>query len=134
VSVLSIRDAQPFKNQKNKTKKNPPGFLNFFIFYFCYYWGLNSGLHACKGGPLLFELHPQSILFWLFWRWDLTYSLPRLALNHDSPDLNLPHRARIIGVSHCAQHSPPRFEALLAPHILDNLCSNCVLILSLRVL
>jgi hypothetical protein len=30
--------------------------------------GLNSGLHACKAGTLLFEPHLQSILLWLFWR------------------------------------------------------------------
>jgi hypothetical protein len=28
-------------------------------------------------------------LLWLFWRWVLENYLPRLALNHDPPDLSL---------------------------------------------
>jgi hypothetical protein len=30
---------------------------------------LNSGFHTCKAGGL--EPYLQSILLWLFWRWDL---------------------------------------------------------------
>jgi hypothetical protein len=34
--------------------------------------GMRSlGLHSCKAGTLVLEPHLQSILFWLFWRWDL---------------------------------------------------------------
>jgi hypothetical protein len=33
--------------------------------------------------------HLQSILLWLFWRWDLVNYLPRLASNRDPPDLSL---------------------------------------------
>jgi hypothetical protein len=47
----------------------------------------------------MLELHLQSILLWLFWRWILTDYLPRLALNHDPPDLSL-SRVRVIGLSH----------------------------------
>jgi hypothetical protein len=52
--------------------------------------GLNSGLHVCKAGALLLEPHLQSILLWLFWRWDLANYLPGLAWKHASPDLSLP--------------------------------------------
>jgi hypothetical protein len=48
-------------------------------------WGLNSGLPA-----LLLEPYLQSILFWLFWRWDLTNYLPGLTSNCDLSHLNLP--------------------------------------------
>jgi hypothetical protein len=41
----------------------------YYIFFFGWDWGLNSGLHTCKVGALLLELHLQSVLFWLFWRW-----------------------------------------------------------------
>jgi hypothetical protein len=37
-------------------------------------------------------------LLWLFWRWGLLNSMPRLALNLYPPDLNLPI-ARITSVS-----------------------------------
>jgi hypothetical protein len=39
--------------------------------FFCFWqdWGLNSGLYTYKAGELQLELHRQSILFWLFWRW-----------------------------------------------------------------
>jgi hypothetical protein len=37
--------------------------VNPFLFvWFCWEWGLNSGLHACKVGTLLLEPHLQSIL------------------------------------------------------------------------
>jgi hypothetical protein len=36
------------------------------------------------------ELHLQSILHGLFWRWGLENYLPRLASNCDPPDLSLP--------------------------------------------
>jgi hypothetical protein len=36
---------------------------------------LNSGFWACKVGTLLLEPCLQSILLWLFWRWDL---MPRI--------------------------------------------------------
>jgi hypothetical protein len=36
------------------------------------------------------ESHLQSILLWLFWRWCLPNYLPRLASNHDHPNLSLP--------------------------------------------
>jgi predicted naringenin-chalcone synthase len=32
---------------------------------------LNSGLQVYKVGALPLEPHLQSILLWLFWRWDL---------------------------------------------------------------
>jgi hypothetical protein len=41
-----------------------------------------------KQALYLFEPHRQSILLWLFWKWDLANYLPRLALNHDPPDLS----------------------------------------------
>jgi hypothetical protein len=50
---------------------------------------LNSGLHAYKAGALLLEPHLQSILLWLFWKWSVTHHLPRLASNHNPPDLSL---------------------------------------------
>jgi hypothetical protein len=49
---------------------------------------LNSGLHACKAETTL-EPHFQSILLWLFWRWNLENSLPWLASNGLSSDLGL---------------------------------------------
>jgi hypothetical protein len=45
-----------------------PALLEPDNLFFWWDWGLNSGLHACKGGTLLLEPHLQSILLWLFWR------------------------------------------------------------------
>jgi hypothetical protein len=42
---------------------------------------LSLGLWACKTGTLSFEPHLQPILLWLFWRWSLSNSLPRLSSN-----------------------------------------------------
>jgi hypothetical protein len=61
----------------------------WFFFFWCY-WGLNSGLHACKKGTLSLETHLQPILLWLLWRWGPEKYLPGLALNHQPPDLSLP--------------------------------------------
>jgi hypothetical protein len=60
--------------------------------FFLWNWGLNSGLHACKTGALLLEVHLQSILLWLFWRWGLTNylawaSLESWASQSQSPKL-----------------------------------------------
>jgi hypothetical protein len=52
--------------------------------------GLNSGPRACKAGILLLEPHLQSILIWLFWRWNLTNCLSGLASNHSPSDLSFP--------------------------------------------
>jgi hypothetical protein len=52
--------------------------------------GLNSGLHNHKAGGFPLEPHLQSILLWLFGRWDFAIYLLRLALNHDPPYLSLP--------------------------------------------
>jgi hypothetical protein len=61
------------------------------FFFFCWDWGLNSGICTCKAGALLLEPHPQSILLWLFWRWGLLSPLPRLDWNLDLPDLSFPY-------------------------------------------
>jgi hypothetical protein len=75
--------------------------LHSFSSFFCFWWdwGLNTELCTCKAGALQFGPHLQSILLWLFWRWGFTNSLPRLALNHDLPDLSL-QVAMITGISH----------------------------------
>jgi hypothetical protein len=57
---------------------------------------LNSGLCTCKAGALPLEPLLQSILLWLFWRWNLESYLPGLALNPDPSHLGLP---RITGMS-----------------------------------
>jgi hypothetical protein len=58
---------------------------------FVFWWGQGgAGLHAHKAGALPLEPHLQSILLWLFWRWGLVNYSPRLALNHDPPNLSLP--------------------------------------------
>jgi hypothetical protein len=49
------------------------------------------GLRFELRGALLLEPHLQSILLWLFWRWDLENYLPGLASNQIT---------RIMGVSH----------------------------------
>jgi hypothetical protein len=51
--------------------------------------GFNSGFCACQEGALLLDSHLQTILLWLFWRFQVNY-LPRLALNRDPPDLSEP--------------------------------------------
>jgi hypothetical protein len=38
--------------------------------HFLYVMGLNSALHTCKAGTLPLEPRLQSILVWLFWRWE----------------------------------------------------------------
>jgi hypothetical protein len=43
--------------------------LTSFFFLFGRIGVLNSGLCACKASVLLLELHLQTILFCLFWRW-----------------------------------------------------------------
>jgi hypothetical protein len=67
--------------------------------YVCVYkyifWGVGLGfklrLWACKAGALSLELHLQSILLWLFWRWGgLTNCLPALALNCNPLYFSLP--------------------------------------------
>jgi hypothetical protein len=40
-------------------------------------------LHTYKASALPLELHLQSILRWLFFRWGLSNHWPRLTLNHD---------------------------------------------------
>jgi hypothetical protein len=47
-----------------------------------------SHLQSCT---LLLELHLQSILLWLFWKWGCTIYLPGLASNRNLPDLSLPN-------------------------------------------
>jgi hypothetical protein len=64
---------------------------------------LNSGLCTCKAGTskskgLQLEPHIQSILLWLFWRWDLVNYLPRMALNCNLL-ISASQVARITGVS-----------------------------------
>jgi hypothetical protein len=52
-------------------------------FFFWWDWDLNSRFCVCKAGVLLLELHHQSILLWLFWRWNLMNYFLGLALNLD---------------------------------------------------
>jgi hypothetical protein len=52
---------------------------------------LNSGLFACTVDALLLEPYLQSILHWLFWRLGLLKYLPKVASNHETPDLSLLH-------------------------------------------
>jgi hypothetical protein len=40
---------------------------------------------------LYFLSHTYFVLLWLFWRWDLVNYLPRLAFNHNLPNLSLPN-------------------------------------------
>jgi hypothetical protein len=47
----------------------------FFFFFFLMGLGLNSGFHAYKVGALLLEPSLQSILLWLFWRWDVSQTI-----------------------------------------------------------
>jgi hypothetical protein len=58
------------------------------IYLFIYLVGLGFELKG-KAGALPLELHLQSILLWLFWRWGIWNCFPRLALNFDSPNFNL---------------------------------------------
>jgi hypothetical protein len=67
----------------------PPSRWSFLFFAFFVDWGLDSGLCACKAGPLLLESLLQSILLWLFWRWGLLNYVPKLASNCNTPDLCL---------------------------------------------
>jgi hypothetical protein len=48
---------------------------NFFFLVFGWDWTLNAGRQAYKAGGLLLELHLQALLFWLFWRQNLTICL-----------------------------------------------------------
>jgi hypothetical protein len=60
-------------------------------------WGLNSGFCACKAGTLPLEPHLQSILPWLFWKWNLANHLPiwtKILL------ISVSQVVRITGVSH----------------------------------
>jgi hypothetical protein len=66
----------------------PFGF--FFFLEGLWYWGLNSGLGACKAGALPLEPQLQSILLWVFWRWGLMSCLPELASSLSPPDVSLP--------------------------------------------
>jgi hypothetical protein len=47
-----------------------------------------TGLTFLGRGAGVWKQALYSTLLWLFWRWSLMTSLPRLALNHDSPDLS----------------------------------------------
>jgi hypothetical protein len=60
------------------------------IVLFRWDWGLNSELCDCKAGALPLELHVQSVLLWLFWKWRSPELFDLLALNHDPPDLGFP--------------------------------------------
>jgi hypothetical protein len=62
----------------------------FFLLFFCETEVWTQGLHAYKTGALLLQPHLQSVLLWLFWRWDMMIYLPRLALNFNPPNLSLP--------------------------------------------
>jgi hypothetical protein len=55
-------------NNKRKMEKKIKAFLfpSLSLFFFGGGWGLNSGLHTCKAGTLLFESHCQSILLGYF--------------------------------------------------------------------
>jgi hypothetical protein len=88
--------------------------ISFFSFWWDCSW--NSGLHTHKADALL-EPHLQSILHWLFWRWDLANFLPMLALNHYPPNLSIPS-------SYNYKHEPP--EPSLT-HLKQNLSNKCVL-------
>jgi hypothetical protein len=47
-------------------------YTNEIIFFFGWGWFWNSGiLCTCKASSLLHDPHLQSILLWLFWRWNL---------------------------------------------------------------
>jgi hypothetical protein len=63
--------------------------LEFFIFLMGLGFELSASIHTCKAGALLLKPHLQSILLWLFWRWDLVNYLPRLASNCNPPNLPL---------------------------------------------
>jgi hypothetical protein len=69
-----------------------PNCRSFLLLFFRWNWGLNSGLHTHKAGALpLCPLHLQSILHRLFWRWGLSNYLPRVASNHNTPNLSFPN-------------------------------------------
>jgi hypothetical protein len=68
--------------------------LAVFIYLFFYETSLNSGLHVCKAGALLFQPYLQSIFLWLFWRLGfsicLGLNLASHCLNCNPPNLSLP--------------------------------------------
>jgi hypothetical protein len=73
-------------------------YLSIFIYLFCGL-GLNSAWCTLKAVSLSLELHLQSILHWLFWRWGLLKSLPRLAWNPE-PLISASQVVKIICMSH----------------------------------
>jgi hypothetical protein len=69
-------------------------------------WSLNLGLLFCKTGTPLLEPRLQSILPWLFWKWDLSNYLSGLALNHKLLDLSLLGKS---GITDVRRHNVPLF-------------------------
>jgi hypothetical protein len=69
-------------------------YTGFFLFVglSLFLVGLRFELRALHLQNRPLEPHLQSILLWLFWRWDLVNYLPWLALNCNPPNLSLPSK------------------------------------------
>jgi hypothetical protein len=61
-------------------------------------WSLNSGLHTCKAGSLLFEAHLHPILLWLFWRWGSQELFAQAGLKLTT---HLPQPSQVLGLQAC---------------------------------
>jgi hypothetical protein len=68
----------------------PPSFHHLTFFFFLVGLGFELRALHLQSKCSVLETHFQTILLWLFWRWDLANYLPGLALNLDPPCISLP--------------------------------------------
>jgi hypothetical protein len=77
-----------------------PGFKTLSFCVCLWNWSLNSGPQTCKADTLSLEPHFQSILFWFFWRWGISWAICPNWSWTEILQISASQIARITGASH----------------------------------